>query len=175
MPFQHPPAVPSDLDAILVAPEFRLPADLALDHETSSAWDRFTDWYAVRKEHAEQHNPVMRVTTRIPGKRIDILDSRFDEPQTWMLLDERAVVYDLCHDGSTFNALNDRCAVDRHTLKSAIDELTANELLICVDDRYLSLALRPGHLVIKDHLAARDPVREASPDEVLMAQPPRSG
>ncbi|MGZ3708523.1 MAG: hypothetical protein ACXWPM_06870, partial [Bdellovibrionota bacterium] len=120
---------------------YELPESLKLSPELHEAWDEFLHWYKTVYRRAISEKTHLTVKRRSEG-RLTVTDARGPKLQVIELEGTRARLYDHCHKASRREELLG-LGWDEATLDSDLSFLTASNLLIEVDQAFLSLALRP--------------------------------
>lgn len=112
------------------------------DYDTMIAWLEFQVWYAdhVREVYSREIPPSFTVERE--GDRLKLIDTRFGESRVDSLTGDVMRVYDICHKPSTAERVVQMSGLGEALVADVLGDLESRKLLIQIDDRYLSIALR---------------------------------
>lgn len=142
----NPENLPEDVLKYSVGNMYRLRCNL--NSKVASAWDKLVDWY--KKQQKTEH--YMNVI-RISESTLLIKDGRYGNYKEIILNGDKAIIYNKCHKSQTIDNLVGETGLNIKNISKIIDELKKKFILIEVDDRFLSLALRPRDELLRGHIA----------------------
>src|SRR4051794_3899206 len=88
-------------------------------------------WNSTRRPHLSYRKGLTSIT---------IEDGRGDQPKSWTYQGNWAALYEYCADARTRTEM-EKWALGAHWIDQAIQDFVAHDLLVQLDNRYLSLAL----------------------------------
>jgi hypothetical protein len=135
---------------------YHLPASLRPPAAVDRAWRRFAAWHAEYRSRPDVQSAFVRVM-RLSPHSVVVRDFRDGEFREWVLADEWAGVYDVCHRGVTLETIVRATGLPASRAAEIAGDLTARRLLLHFDGHYLSIALRP-----RDELVERTRAQEST-------------
>ncbi len=143
------PALPGDLAALQPTYSYLLPPGGQLDDATREAWRAFVGW--VKQRQADDPSSRSLRQHLIDEQTLLLEDARFGEPQRVSLGGAVARIYRACHAGPTPEQVCARLHLPPDTLWEAVRPLLERRLLLSLDGRLLSLALRPRDQLVCEY------------------------
>ncbi len=137
---------PQALRPFAAAQGYAVPARYLPSVDDWNEWSLLCDEVRRAAARSAAEIPLFTVSRTSSGKRL-ILDRRFGE-RAFTLEGLAARVYDACHEGLKIEFLETALGLQRNEFESELQALVRDELILCVDSHYLSLALRPREEVI---------------------------
>jgi hypothetical protein len=125
-----------------------MPERLTPGRDVMRAWSAFVRQYACEVARHEAERPRLDVV-RIAPDTLRITDTRHGRMRDDDLSGDAARVYDACHAGLTLDQIAQATGLALETITVNLSRFLRAQLVLRVDDVYLSLALRPRDELIR--------------------------
>jgi hypothetical protein len=141
--------LPAGADRYALEYVFKMPTRLTPGREVMRAWSAFARQYARELARHKAERPRLDVV-RIAPDRLRIADTRHGRMRYHDVSGDTARIYDACHAGLTLDQVARATGLALETVAAGLSRFVRLQLVLRVDDFYLSLALRP-----RDELVCR--------------------
>lgn len=156
-------AMPKALDRYFVRKGEYEPPDDWFAEGVLQAWDDLILWEEEFRRRCGDR--ALLSATRCGRDEILVRDQRFGTTEEYLLEGDEARIHDLCHRGATMATLCSELALDPRDVETIAGSLTERRLLVCLEDSFIALALRPRDELVRNYIATladRLPVRAFS-------------
>lgn len=145
--------VPPPVRRLALEYAFETPASLRPPPQVMRAWDGFARHYrrALTRQQATQ--PRLDVV-KVAPLALRITDTRTGKMSLREVSGDAAKVYDACHAGLTSGEIVAATGLSADSVRAALARFTRLKLVLRLEDRYLSLALRPRDELLRRFFAA---------------------
>lgn len=144
-------SLPKSLDPYFVLKGEYEPPDEWFAKGVPAAWDELIEW---EEEFFERLGENASMTaTRCGPNEICVADGRSPTLEEHYLEGPMAQVYDLCHQGATFEVLCRDLNTSSHQIQLALQKLINRRLIVELEGFYIALALRPRDELIHNYIA----------------------
>jgi hypothetical protein len=127
---------------------FEMPERLTPGREAARAWNAFARQYTRELARHAAERPRLDVV-RIAPDRLRIADTRHGRMRYYDLSGDAAQIYDACHAGLKLDAIAQATGIGLETVAVTLARFLRSQLVLRVDDFYLSLALRPRDELVR--------------------------
>jgi radical SAM superfamily enzyme YgiQ (UPF0313 family) len=121
---------------------FEMPETLNPGQDVMRAWSAFARQHRRALARYEAERPRLDVVRIAPGT-LRLADTRRGRLRYYDVSGDAARVYDTCHAGLTLDQIVRATGLSRETVSATLARFLRVQLVLRVDDSYLSLALRP--------------------------------
>lgn len=121
-----------------------------IDPAVVDAWKSFQAWYADHVKDVSARAILPAFTVQRDGTCLHFVDTRFGVEDRYTLTGDAARVYAACHRVATISRLAQDTELDESTVQSIVSEQVARRSMLQIDDRFLSIALRPSSELIEN-------------------------
>jgi hypothetical protein len=132
---------------------FKLPERLTPGRDVMRAWSAFARQYKREVARREAERPRLDVV-RIAPDTLRITDTRHGQMRDDDLSGDAARIYDACHAGLTLDQIAQATGLALEAITVNLARFLRAQLVLRVDDVYLSLALRPRDELIRRFFVA---------------------
>ena len=137
---------------------FKMPERLTPRREVTRAWSAFARQYTREIARYRTEGPRLDVV-RIAPDTLRLADTRHGRVRHWDFSGDTARIYDACHAGLTLDQIAQATGLTLETITVNLMRFLRLQLVLRVDDFYLSLALRPRDELVR-RLFLTPPERE---------------
>ena len=110
--------------------------DILDDEPYHRLWVMVRDW---KQRWRQQRKPTLKYYKSVNTLHIE--DNRNGAPRRFLYADKAADLYEYCNDPRSLSSIQRRFEGDDEGVKRVLDQFVEYDLMVYLDDRYLSLAL----------------------------------
>ncbi|MFZ3229688.1 MAG: radical SAM protein [Pseudobdellovibrio sp.] len=127
---------------------YKTAPEIEVSKEVYKAWDDFVIWYAKHLKISKAEKPTCTVQA-LPNGKLQVIDTRFEKITEYFFEGDFAKIYTLCHQALSITQLIQQTCLEEKYIQSILDRFLEQKLIIHVDERYISLALRTKESIMR--------------------------